>query len=145
MTQTTWPAAPYKGLTAYDEDDAPFFFGREAECEIITANLLATRLTLLYGASGVGKSSVLRAGAAHTIRQLSQQNVLESGTPRLAVVVCDAWRDDPLAGLLERIAQAVAQAWNDRPLDPVRPQQTLAQTLPAWTERVRGSLLLIRD
>src|ERR671938_1864172 len=91
--------SPYKGLMPYSEEDAPFFFGREAEQEIITANLMASRLTLLYGASGVGKSSVLRAGAAHNIRQLSQQNVVEFGTPKLAVVVCDSWRDDPVAGL----------------------------------------------
>ena len=43
------------------------FFGREREREIITANLLASRLTVLYGPSGVGKSSVLRAGV---VRQL---------------------------------------------------------------------------
>src|SRR5919201_2470419 len=143
MTPTTVPATPYKGLTAYDEDDAPFFFGREAECEIITANLLATRLTLLYGASGVGKSSVLRAGAAHNIRQLSQQNVVEFGTPKLAVVVCDSWRDDPVAGLVARIENAIVQAWNDRLVEPVRPEQSLAQTLHAWTERLDATLLII--
>src|SRR5437764_7009084 len=145
MTQTTLPASPYKGLTAYDENDAPYFFGRESECEIITANLLATRLTLLYGASGVGKSSVLRAGAAYNILQLSQQNVLEFGTPKLAVVVFDSWRDDPVAGLVERIENAVVQAWNDRPVDPVRPERTLTQTLHAWTERLDGTLLIILD
>ena len=32
-------ACPYKGLMSYDEEDAEFFFGREAETEIITANL----------------------------------------------------------------------------------------------------------
>ena len=42
--------------------------GREEERDIITSNLLASRLTLLYGASGVGKSSVLHAGVAGRIR-----------------------------------------------------------------------------
>ena len=64
MSKTALPATPYKGLMPYSEEDAPFFFGREAEREIITANLLASRLTLLYGASGVGKTSILRAGVA---------------------------------------------------------------------------------
>ena len=62
---------PYKGLMPYDEADAPFFFGREAEAEIISANLMASRLTLLYGPSGVGKSSVLRAGVVRRLRALS--------------------------------------------------------------------------
>jgi hypothetical protein len=54
--------SPYQGLIPYEADDAPFFFGRERETRLITANLFAAPLTLLYGASGVGKSSVLRAG-----------------------------------------------------------------------------------
>ena len=54
--------SPYKGLMPYTEADAAFFFGRDAEREVIIANLRAARLTLLYGESGVGKSSVLGAG-----------------------------------------------------------------------------------
>lgn len=52
------PASPFKGLSAFaDSDlDALFFFGRERECEVLVANLLASRLTVLYGESGVGKS-----------------------------------------------------------------------------------------
>ena len=38
------PDSPYKGLMPYSEEDAPFFFGREAEREIISANLLAARV-----------------------------------------------------------------------------------------------------
>src|SRR5580698_4604891 len=53
---------PYVGLTPFTEEDAEFFFGRERERRIIAANLRTSRLTLLYGSSGVGKSSVLRAG-----------------------------------------------------------------------------------
>ena len=42
---------PYAGLMPFTEEQADFFFGREAEREIITANLMASRLTLLYGPS----------------------------------------------------------------------------------------------
>src|SRR5256885_17081728 len=101
--------SPYKGLMPYSEDDAPFFFGREAEQEIITANLMASRLTLLYGASGVGKSSVLRAGVAYHLRQVAQQNLAERGTPEFVVVVFNAWRDNPLVGLTACVQDAVAQ------------------------------------
>ena len=59
------PETPFKGLLPYEEGDADFFFGRKAEIEIIKDNLLGSPLTLLYGASGVGKSSILRAGVAH--------------------------------------------------------------------------------
>ena len=50
------PPSPYRGIMPYGEEDAPFFFGREPERELIIANLMASRLTLLYGTSGVGQN-----------------------------------------------------------------------------------------
>jgi Novel STAND NTPase 1 len=41
---------PYVGLVPYTEADAEWFFGRDQEVRLITANLRAARLTLLYGA-----------------------------------------------------------------------------------------------
>jgi putative ribosome biogenesis GTPase RsgA len=49
----------------FSEEQAPYFFGREAEREVVTANLMAASLTLFYGPSGVGKSSVINAGVAY--------------------------------------------------------------------------------
>ena len=45
------PRSPFKGLSAFDDSelDALFFFGRESEREVIVANVVATRLTVLYG------------------------------------------------------------------------------------------------
>ena len=62
-------SSPYVGLQPYGEEDAVFFFGREAERKILSANLGASRLTVLYAESGVGKSSVLRAGVAAHLRR----------------------------------------------------------------------------
>ena len=66
------PAGPYKGLAAFGDSalDALLFFGRERERETIVANVLASRLTVLFGPSGVGKSSLLRAGVAQRLRAL---------------------------------------------------------------------------
>ena len=54
--------SPFKGLASFDDSelDALLFFGRDRERETIVANVLANRLTVLYGSSGVGKSSLLR-------------------------------------------------------------------------------------
>src|SRR5262249_55934636 len=41
----TAEAAPYKGLARYEEADAPYFFGRDADAELAVANVLAARLT----------------------------------------------------------------------------------------------------
>ena len=53
---------PYKFLDYYTEQDASFFFGRELEVEAICSQVLAHRSFVLHGRSGVGKSSILRAG-----------------------------------------------------------------------------------
>jgi hypothetical protein len=67
------PLGPYKGLAPFDDSDldALLFFGRGRETEVITANLLAAGLTILYGPSGVGKSSVLRAAVLRRLRELA--------------------------------------------------------------------------
>ena len=65
-------ASPYRGLSVFGEQDAPFFFGREAA----TAQVLDRMARLLTGAgllvvsgvSGAGKSSLLRAGVLPRIR-----------------------------------------------------------------------------
>ena len=66
------PPTPFKGLAAFQDTelDALLFYGREREREVVVANLLASRLTVLYGASGVGKTSLLRAAVAHSLRRL---------------------------------------------------------------------------
>ena len=50
------PPSPYKGLAPFEDsdDDALLFFGRKRESEVIAANLIASRVTVLYGPSGVG-------------------------------------------------------------------------------------------
>ena len=92
------PDSPYKGLAAFadSEIDALLFFGRGREREASVANLLASKVTILYGPSGVGKSSLLRAGVAQELRRLG------SGV----VVVHDSWADDPASSLASSIAEA---------------------------------------
>jgi WD40 repeat protein len=135
---------PYVGLVPYAEEDAPFFFGREPECEIIAANLLASRLTLLYGASGVGKSSLLRAGVAHALREQARDSLAGAGTPESVVVVFSAWRDDPVAGLSDAVREAVARTL-DAPLPEPDGATSLIDTLQRWTERLDSDLLIILD
>ena len=90
---------PFKGLARFEDTDADaaLFFGRERDREIIAANLMASRLTVLYGESGVGKSSLLRAGVAHRLRRSPEP---------LVVVVFDAWQSDPVEGLGRALADA---------------------------------------
>ena len=65
-TPAAEPAAgeepPYPGLSAFTEDDAEHFFGREAEVAALWEKLRRRRLLAVIGPSGVGKTSFLRAG-----------------------------------------------------------------------------------
>ena len=91
MTVSTTPArtGPYRGLVPFEEADEPYFFGRERECAAIFDRLFASRLTIVYGESGVGKSSILRAGVIKRIKEH------ELSVP---VLVTD-WSGTPTAGI----------------------------------------------
>jgi DNA-binding winged helix-turn-helix (wHTH) protein len=56
------PSRPYKFLDYYTEEDATLFFGRMPEVAAICSQILAHRSFILHGRSGVGKSSIIRAG-----------------------------------------------------------------------------------
>ena len=60
---------PYKGLRAFGELDAADFHGREAEVDELVATLAPHRLLAVVGPSGIGKSSVVRAGMIPALRQ----------------------------------------------------------------------------
>jgi acyl-coenzyme A thioesterase PaaI-like protein len=53
---------PYRGLLAFEAEDRHFFFGREEVVSELVGRVAPARLLAVVGASGSGKSSVLRAG-----------------------------------------------------------------------------------
>lgn len=58
---------PYKGLLAFEPEDAEFFFGREALLADVLARLAEVRFVAIVGASGSGKTSFVRAGLIDAI------------------------------------------------------------------------------
>ena len=64
--------SPYRGLNAFEEQDAAFFFGREGAAtevlERMSRLLPGAGLMVVSGVSGAGKSSLLRAGVLPRIR-----------------------------------------------------------------------------
>ena len=55
-------ACPYKGLARFERGDADFFHGRDRLVAELVARLVDAPMVAVVGASGSGKSSVLRAG-----------------------------------------------------------------------------------
>ncbi|MGI9607141.1 MAG: BTAD domain-containing putative transcriptional regulator [Acidimicrobiales bacterium] len=59
---------PYKGLAAYHERDAADFFGRRDVVDELVAAVGGSHLVAVVGPSGIGKSSVVRAGLVPALR-----------------------------------------------------------------------------
>ena len=59
---------PYRGLTPFDEDDAALFHGRDVHVRAVVDMLAAQPLVVVAGRSGVGKSSLIRAGVVPAVR-----------------------------------------------------------------------------
>jgi formylglycine-generating enzyme required for sulfatase activity len=63
-------ATPYRGLTAMTEEDSDYFFGRTQQTIDVIQQLAAPgRLPVLIGNSGVGKSSLARAGVLAALKR----------------------------------------------------------------------------
>jgi WD40 repeat protein len=65
------PPCPYKGLQAFQEMDAPLFWGREQATQDLAIAVKRQPLVAVVGASGSGKSSVVFAGLVPYLRQHS--------------------------------------------------------------------------
>ena len=99
---------PYRGLEHFDVDDAEWFFGREDLTRHLVERVAATRLLAVIGASGSGKSSLVRAGLLAAVRAVASN--------RSGFVVT------PTARPLESLALALTA---DRP--------SLQSTAGSWT------------
>ncbi|MGH8887506.1 MAG: hypothetical protein ACRDYX_20525, partial [Egibacteraceae bacterium] len=124
---------PYKGLEAFQAEDAQWFFGRERLVADLVVRLAEKPLLAVIGPSGSGKSSVLRAGllpavwagtlpgastwttivltpGAHPLEELAARLGAECGVA--AGSFLDDWRADP-----GRVRLAVRQALAKAPED----------------------------
>jgi eukaryotic-like serine/threonine-protein kinase len=132
MPSERWTeGSPYVGLSAFDADHASVFCGRSR----IVADLLRAmrvqienqrRFVLIVGASGCGKTSLLRAGA---IPLLTKPDGFD-GLRALSVATCDlaANGSDPLIPLATALAQWTLGG------RPVFPQQTPDQMKALLTD-----------
>ena len=118
----SWPESPYKALSFYVEADAPLFAGRDKdvfEC----ANLLgltSTRILILHGNTGCGKSSFLRAGLIPFLeRQGTGFQFLKADKDNTVKPIFVRSTDCPLLALAEEIYKfAEHDTQRETPLGP---------------------------
>jgi WD40 repeat protein len=69
LTIRSTDRCPYRGLSFFDEAHAEYFFGREELTHKLIQQLKTDRFVAVTGASGIGKSSLVRAGMMAQLRQ----------------------------------------------------------------------------
>ena len=67
-TATVDAANPWLGLVSYTEENRAYFHGRDEEARELVRRLERKTLTILFGQSGLGKSSLLQAGVFPRLR-----------------------------------------------------------------------------
>jgi WD40 repeat protein len=61
--------SPFKFLDSYTKDDREIFFGRDREIEELYQKVFDSKLLLVYGVSGTGKSSLIHCGLANKFQE----------------------------------------------------------------------------
>src|SRR5262249_41171197 len=115
---------PYPGLEPFDQRREAVFFGREQDVEVVLGRLrslprdVGDRVVVLMGASGAGKSSLLRAGVL----------------PKLARV--EGWAVTPAITPLDAPFDALERALGE----PVRDADALVRIVAGLGDRVALSI-----
>ncbi|MCB9266500.1 MAG: SUMF1/EgtB/PvdO family nonheme iron enzyme [Lewinellaceae bacterium] len=96
VTEAGIPAYPYKGLQWFTSEDARIFFGRGEDIRQLYEKLENpySRITLFYGQSGAGKSSLLHAGFLPRLPEpwaAAYRRRTRDGTATAIVQDCIAW------------------------------------------------------
>ncbi len=87
------------GLESYSEENAYLFFGRNAEIEELSNSIFHNNQTVIYGPSGVGKSSIIKAG----VIRIARNNVF------LPVYVRLSFNEDSDCSYVNQIITAVKE------------------------------------
>ena len=124
---------PWLGLESFREETRAYFFGRDTEITEIHLRLRSYPLLVVYGRSGLGKTSILNAGLIPQLRAEGQQPVLH----RL---------DYTGEGVFEQLFSALFRSDKTSPLArALDKQERIASWERNMMERVADSAPLPRD
>ncbi len=115
----------YPGLRPFEESDSDVFFGQETQQEALLGRLSTSQFVWIIGASGCGKSSLVRAGLLPFLRHQRDR----SGEPRWSIAVTH-----PGESPMRLLATAL------RHLDPKRKAEDIEASLRRHTSSIQEFL-----
>jgi WD40 repeat protein len=100
--------SPFKFLDSYTREDREIFFGREKEIEELYRRLFESRVLIVYGESGTGKSSLINCGLVNKLRDTEylpvyvrrSDNILESLSEAIQILLKESVPHQLLTALL---------------------------------------------
>jgi formylglycine-generating enzyme required for sulfatase activity len=124
------PERPYKFLDYFTDKDRHLFFGRNSEIRSLTEQIISSRFFVLFGRSGVGKTSILRAGVIPELEAM--------GVSCLYV----RFSKDPEWA----IKKELLQLWNSiEDSNPPDPNLVLPEYILETSNRLPGPLVIFID
>lgn len=120
--EADWDHHPYPGMAAFDHTQAPIFFGRETETRELLAKLQGeqgSRLVLVTGRSGSGKSSLARAGLWATLHDAARTPIDGSADWVITVMKPAVYGlQDPFKALMVGLEHAEPRVLGLRGMEP---------------------------
>ena len=134
---TLLPGGPYRFLEHFDTKHADLFFGRERDVEALCDMVERHRLVVLFGASGMGKTSLLKAGLVAAVQGLHDEE-----RPEYAPIYVRGL-DDPAQSLKAAIANGVDERGMD--MGPCTVESSLSAVIDRAAEVLPKPVLIILD
>ena len=101
---------PYKGLDAYQPEDSPFFYGRDSAIRDLNGLLKAANFVVVVGASGTGKSSLVKAGVLGPYHRAgTSYTTIRPGKTPMAELE-RVWANPPGLLLIDQMEELVTQS-----------------------------------
>lgn len=94
---------PFKGLNTYRETDSALFYGRSSETRALSEQIFSRKSTIITGASGSGKSSLINAGLIPILRNNGYIPIKITPNSVINEDIADIW-----SAISDRISQTVS-------------------------------------